>query len=112
MVETVKRVVLAYKRSFSKKLKRRSAIDRYKARQYYKRNKTKIKVRRKKYLKRTQSFSKSRKLFKRTKPAWMSKRKKPKAFKPKVYKPKKPRKIGPHKAGKIYAPKRRTFKAE
>lgn len=111
MKEVIKRVVLAYKRSFSKKLKKRSAIDRYKSRQYYKRNKIKIKLRRKKYLKKTKSFARARKLFKRTKPAWMSKRKKPKVHKPKLYKPKKPRKIGPHKAGKIYAPKRRTTKA-
>ena len=107
-MEVVKRVVLAYKRSFSKKLKRRSAIDRYKARQYYKRNRTKIKVRRKKYLKKTKSFSKARKLFKRTKPAWMTKKSKPKTFKPKLYKPKKPKSPRSHKAGKIYAPKRRT----
>lgn len=103
MKELVKRIILAYKRSFSKKLKKRSAIDRYKARQYYKRNKNKIKLRRKQYMKRNKTFTKARKLFKRTKPAWMSKKNKSKTFKPKLYKPKKPKSTKP---GKIYAPKR------
>ena len=108
MKELVKRIILAYKRSFSKKLKRRSAIDRYKARQYYKRNKSKIKLRRKQYMKRNKTFTKARKLFKRTKPAWMSKKNKAKTFKPKLYKPKKPKKPKTSKPGKIYAPKRNT----
>lgn len=105
MEKLLKRVILAYKRTFSKKLKRRSAIDRYKSRQYYRRNKSKIKLHRKQYMKRNKTFNKSRKLFKRTKPAWMSKSNKAKTFKPKLYKPKKPKIIKP---GKIYAPKRKA----
>lgn len=107
MKEIIKRVILAYKRSFSKKLKRRSAIDRYKARQYYRRHKAKIKLHRKQYMKKNKVYNKTRKLFKRTKPAWMSKKKKAPTFKPKLYKPKK---IKFKKPGKIYAPKRRTAK--
>jgi hypothetical protein len=112
MKEIINRIILAYKRSFSKKLKRRSAIDRYKARQYYKTHRTKIKLHRKQYMKKTKTFAKARKLFKRTKPAWMAKRNKAKTFKPKMYKPKlfKPKKQSAHKPGKIYAPKRRTAK--
>ena len=105
MKETIKRIVLAYKRSFTKKLKRRSAIYRYKARQYYKRHKTKITIRRKQYMRKTTTSQRARKLFKRTKPAWMSKRNKAKTFKPKLYKPKK---FKAKKPGKIYAPKRRN----
>lgn len=110
MEDVVKRVIVAYKRSFSKKLKRRSAIDRYKARQYYRRNKTKIKQRRKKYTQKMKSYARSRKLFKRTKPIWMTKKSKPKTFKPKLYKPKKPKSPSSHKRGKIYAPKRTVTK--
>lgn len=107
MKEIVKRIILAYKRSFSKKLKRRSAIDRYKARQYYRRHKAKIRLHRKQYMKKNRVFTKTRKLFKRTKPAWMSKRPKIHKFKPKFFKPKK---IKFTKPGKIYAPKRRVTK--
>jgi len=108
MKEIVKRIILAYKRSFSKKLKRRSAIDRYKSRQYYKRHKSKIKLHRKQYMKKNKTFAKARKLFKRTRPVWLTKKNKAKTFKPKLYKPKKISK--PSKPGKIYAPKRRTAK--
>jgi hypothetical protein len=112
MKEVIKRIILAYKRSFSKKLKRRSAIDRYKARQYYKTHKTKIRLHRKQYMKKTKTFAKARKLFKRTKPTWAVKRNKARTFKPKIYKPKifKPKKLSTHRPGKIYAPKRRTAK--
>jgi hypothetical protein len=110
MKEVIKRIILAYKRSFSKKLKRRSAIDRYKARQYYRTHRTKIKLHRKQYLKKTKTFAKSRKLFKRTKPSWVTKKSKAKTFKPKHYKPKlfKTKKPSAHKPGKVYAPKRRS----
>ena len=107
MIEIVKRIILAYKRTFGKKLKKRSAIDRYKARQYYKSHKPRIRLQRRKYNKKNKVYMKSRKLFKRTKPSWMTSRSKPKTFKPKPYKPYKPKKIKATKPGKIYAPKRR-----
>ena len=110
MIDVLKRVIIAYKRSFSKKLKKRSAIDRYKARQYYRKNKTKIKLHRKQYMKRNKTYIKARKLFKRTKPSWMTIKTKTKSFKPKMYKPKKPKTPKSHKPGKIYAPKRTTTK--
>lgn len=101
MLDSVKRVIVAFKRSFSKKLTRRSAIDRFKARQYYKRHKTKLKIHRKMYRKKNKIFLNSRKLFKRTKPAWLAKKKKFKA-------PPKPRikKIKAPKLRKLHVPKR------
>jgi hypothetical protein len=104
-MEIVKRVIRAYKRSFVKKLKRRSALDRYKSRLYYRRHKSSIRLQRKLYHRKNKVFLKSRKLFKRTKPTWMSK--KPKVFKPKVYRSKN---IKIKRIGKIYAPKRRSSK--
>jgi len=107
MNEVIKRIILAYKRTIGRKLKKRSAIDRYKARQYYRTHKSKIKLKRKRYMKKNKVYMKSRKLFKRTKPGWMKSRSKPKTFKPKPYKPKK---IKATKPGKLYAPKRRTIR--
>lgn len=102
--DKILRVIKAYKRTLSKKLKRRSALDRYKSRQYYRKHKTKIKVQRKKYMKKNKIFMKSRKLFKRTKPSWVSKKKKFKIPKPKIHKPK------TRKPGKVHAPKRKVSK--
>ena len=90
------RVVLAYKRRLVKKLKRRSPTDRLKSRLYYRKNKSKLRIKRNRYLKRSKIFSKSKKLFKRSTPSWLRKRK-PKA--PKLHKPK-------FKKFKFNAPKR------
>ena len=91
------RVVLAYKRRTVKRLKRRTPSDRLKARIYYRRNKTKLKLKRKRYLKRNKVFNKTKKLFKRSSPSWLTK-KKSKA--PKLHKPK-------FKKFKFNVPKRR-----
>lgn len=58
-------------------------MERLKARLYYRRNKSKIKLQRKRYLRTHKSILKRRKLFQRYKPSWMQ-HKKPKA--PKVRK--------------------------
>jgi hypothetical protein len=91
------RVVLAYKRRTVKKLNKRTPTQRLKARLYYRKNKTKLKLKRKRYLKRNNIFNKSKKLFKRSTPSWLSK-KKNKA--PKFHKPK-------FKKFKFNAPKRK-----
>ena len=96
------RVVLAFKRRMIKKLKRRSPSERLKARLYYRKNKTKLKLRRNRYLKKNKIFNRSKKLFKRTTPSWLKKTKyktptlhkapKPlKLKKPTVLKPSKPK---------------------
>ena len=84
MRERVGRVILAYKRRMYKKLKKRSPLDRLKARIYYRKNKTKIKLKRRRYAKRTKLFNKTKKLFQRSKPVWYSKKKlkKPRTRKP------------------------------
>lgn len=104
MLEKVARVIRAYKRRLVKKLKRRSPVQRMKARQYYKTHKTKIRLQRRRYTKRNKLFLKSRKMFKRTKPTWMVKRKGPKP--PKLHKPKKPVVRKFQKLRKIHVPKR------
>lgn len=103
MKEIVARIILAYKRRLTRVLKRRSAIDRYKARQYYRKHKTSIKLRRKRYTKQNKMFLKTRKLFKRTKPSWLTRSKKPKI--PKKSKPTFPKPKA--KKSKAYAPKRK-----
>jgi len=75
MVEKILRVILAYKRRMVKKLKRRSPIARIKQRQYYKTHLSKIRLQRRRYIKKNSLFLKSRKMFKRTKPAWMTHKK-------------------------------------
>lgn len=103
MKEIVARIILAYKRRMVKTLKRRPAAERYKARQYYRKHKTSIKLRRKRYTSQNKMFLKTRKLFKRTKPSWLTKSKKykaPKKSKPTFPKPK-------SKKPKAYAPKRK-----
>lgn len=100
-MDIIKRVILAYKRRITRKLKRRTALERYKARLYYRKHKTKIKIWRKKYLRKNKIFLKTRKLFKRTKPSWLFKRKKY------IYKPKKIKIKHPKFRKRIYVPKRR-----
>lgn len=89
MHDRVLRVILAYKRRLVRKLKRRSPAQRIKQRQYYRTHRASIRLQRRRYLKKNSLFLKSRKLFKRTKPAWLGK-KKVKTPKPKIHKPKKP----------------------
>lgn len=62
--------------------KRRTPLDRLKARLYYRRNRSKIKLQRKKYMRKHKSLLKHRKqLFQRYKPTWV--RKPPKHTAPK-----------------------------
>ncbi len=75
MYEKVLRVILAYKRRLVKRLKRRSPVARMKSRQYYKTHKPKIRLQRRRYIRKNQLFLKSRKMFKRTKPTWMTHKK-------------------------------------
>ena len=101
----------------SQKVKKEEAWGRLKSRTYYRKNKRKILLRRKRYITKNKSFLKSRKLYKRQKPAWMTRRlHKPKHTKSKVIKPKvhkivtkpkvfKPKFIKPRKP-KVHAPKR------
>ena len=117
MNPSVFRVVLAYKRRMVRKLKKRSPSKRFKARLYYRKHKAKIKLQRSRYSKKYKSLMKSRKMFKRTKPAWYSKKKKytPKKIRRphKLPKPKKPRIPKKHviskpKRKKFHVPKRRN----
>ena len=116
--EKVLRVILSYKRRLTRRLKKRSPLDRLKRRTYYNKNKRKIALRRSRYLLRTKPFLKTRKLFKRQKPTWMTRKKninkapKQKVIRPKkhvpitrspVQKPHKQKVIRPHK---VHAPKR------
>ncbi len=89
MNEKVLRVVIAYKRSLVRKLKKRSAIQRLKAKQYYRTHKAILKIKRKRAHSINRSFRRTRKLFKRTTPNWLRK-KKPFYPKFKFRKPKKP----------------------
>jgi hypothetical protein len=79
------RVVLALKRRTVKKRVKRTPSQRLKSRLYYRRNKIKLKLKRKRYLKRNNIFSKSKKLFKRSTPSWLNKTK---SKAPKLHKPK------------------------
>jgi hypothetical protein len=78
--------------------KRRTALQRLKARLYYRRNKVKRLSQRRRYLRQHKSILKRRKLFQRFKPSWY---KKPKHFHLKT--PKAPK---PHKF-KVVVPKKR-----
>ena len=110
--DQVFRVILSYKRRLVRKLKKRKPGARLKARTYYRKNKRKILLRRKRYITKNKAFLRTRKLYKRQKPAWMTRRlhkvKPPKTksevikpkkheviTKPKIFKPKpiKPRKV-------------------
>jgi hypothetical protein len=86
MLEQVLRVIVAYKKRVAMKFKKRSPIDRLKARQRYKRKKAIYKVQRRRYLQRNKVFLKSRKTTKRAIPH----PKKHTAPKPHFKKPKKP----------------------
>lgn len=68
-----------YKPGFSVK-KRRSAADRLKSRMYYRKNRAKIRLQRKRYNQKMKTMHNSRKLLKRDKPSWFGK---PKSSKPK-----------------------------
>jgi len=72
--------------------KRRTPLDRLKSRLYYRRNRSKIKLQRKKYLRKHKSLLKHRKqLFQRYKPTWVKKPPKHHAPKPPKIKAIKPR---------------------
>lgn len=73
--------------------KRRTPVERLKARLYYRRNRSKIRLQRRRYLRKHKSTIKHRKEFLRYKPTWFKKPKKkapPKPKKFKVFVPKKP----------------------
>lgn len=118
MVESILRVITAYKRRLVRHLKRRSSAERLKARRYYRVHKTKIKMQRKRYMRKNKLFLRSRKLFKRAKPHWLSPKKthQPKrkpTSKVHVHHPKKPKKINIRKpprprVRKIHAPRRKS----
>lgn len=79
-----------------KPLKRRSPSQRLKARLYYRRNRSKIRLQRRRYIRTHKNILKHRKMFMRYKPSWFkkpSKHKKLKSpkFKVKTFKVKKPK---------------------
>lgn len=79
------RVVMAYKRRTVRSLRRRTPSERLHARIYYRRNKVKLKLKRKRYLKRNKIFNKAKRMFHRTTPSGLNLSK----FKPsKPHKPK------------------------
>lgn len=69
--------------------RRRTATERMKAKMYYRKNKSKIKIWRRRYNQKRKLIHTARKLLKRSKPQWMTRKKsfKPKTFKPKTFKP-------------------------
>ena len=81
--------------------KRRTPKDKLKARLYYRKNRSKIRLQRKKYLRKYKSILKDRKLFRRYKPTWFKKRVPSKPAKPKhtkkpkikVFKPSVPKRV-------------------
>lgn len=87
--------------------KRRTPVQRLKAKLYYRRNRARIRMQRRRYLRTHKSQMKYRKQFMRYKPVWFKKPKKikhktnifkvkvPKKIKPKTFKftPKKPKKL-------------------
>jgi hypothetical protein len=75
-------------------IKRRTSLQRLRSRLYYRKNKAKIRMQRRRYLRTHKTQLKHRKQFKRFKPTWF---KKPKTYKPKVFKPKKFKVIVPKK---------------
>jgi hypothetical protein len=62
--------------------KRRSPLDKLKSRLYYRRNRSKIRVQRRRYLRKHRTTLKRRRLFKRYKPPWFKRPPKPKHVKP------------------------------
>lgn len=87
--------------------KRRSPLQKLKSRLYYRRNRAKIRLQRRKYMRKYRTLLKNRKLYKRYKPTWLRKKKpttspKPiKTVKPKLYKPPKTKTFKPHKVKKF-----------
>ena len=73
MLDLVRRVVLAYQKRPTKVMKKRTPADRLKSRLYYRKNKNKMRLARRRYNHKTKIFSKVRKLNKRPKPSWMHK---------------------------------------
>ena len=109
--EQVLRVILSYKRRLVRKLKKRKPGARLKSRTYYRKNKRKILLRRKRYLTKNKAFLKSRKLYKRQKPAWMTRRThKQKPTKTKIIKPKQHKVVKEHKTFKPKIIKPRKLK--
>lgn len=102
--EKVFRVILSYKRRLVRRLKKRKPGEKLKRRTYYRKNKRKILLRRKRYLVKNKPFLKTRKLYKRQKPKWISQRKTltSKVPKLKIIKPKK----HPHSTTKPFKPKK------
>jgi len=92
MLDTVRRVVLAYVKRPTKVMKKRTPADRLKSRLYYRKNKNKLRLSRRRYNHQTKIFSKIRKLNKRPKPSWLHK-----AVRSGLSKAKKPKKVGPIK---------------
>lgn len=85
--------------------KRRSPSSRLKSRLYYRRNRAKIRLQRRRYMRTHKSVLKHRKMFMRYKPAWFKKVRKPKPHKapkpkrlkltiPRAKRPKKPKSLG------------------
>lgn len=96
----MERIVIAV-RLRVKPLKRRSPSQRLKSRLYYRRNRPKIRLQRRRYLRTHKSILKHRKMFMRYKPTWF----------------KKPRKIKHHKTPKpkhlkLTVPKRKKPKSK
>jgi len=75
MHKKILRVILAYKRRFVRKIKRRSPTQRLKSRLYYRTHKAKIRLQRRRYTAKNKLFSKTRKMFKRSKPSWLNPKK-------------------------------------
>ena len=63
--------------------KRRTPSQRLKSRLYYRRNKSKVRMQRRRYLRIHKDIVKHRKMFMRYKPSWFKKPKHPKHVKPK-----------------------------
>jgi hypothetical protein len=115
--ESVLRVILSYKRRLARVLKKRKPLDKLKRKAYYRAHKRQINLRRKKYLQKNKPFLKTRKLHKRVKPSWATRKKtlvhkkprikviRPKKRPPLGYRPVfKPKVIRPKK---IHAPRRK-----
>jgi hypothetical protein len=95
-IDSIKSVALGFLSKIAKihvsfkPKRRRSALDRIKSRMRYKRNRSKIKIWRKRYNQRMKMMHQARKLLKRKKPSWMHAMsahfKKPKIHKPKSLK--------------------------
>ena len=66
--------------------KRRSPSQRLKARLYYRKNRAKIRMQRRRYIRQHRTTIKHRKMFMRYKPSWIKK-----PNKPRVHRPKKPK---------------------